>query len=143
MKTIFGLTLMMLLVACQPNDLKTIYESKQKEIGNEGVLAIHVDERETFAVVIGARDGKTFPGATHFEKSGGDWEMQMGTSCDGISASLGIAGDLAIYCGSFNAERPYTKATVGTDIAKVIDLGGGSKVWYVVSQRGQKAQFSN
>jgi hypothetical protein len=60
MKTIFGLTLMMLLVACQPNDLRTIYESKQKEIGNEGVLAIHVDERETFAVVIGARDGKTF-----------------------------------------------------------------------------------
>lgn len=137
------IVLLTILVACQPKGLKEIYESEMKEIGNVGLIAIHVDERETFAIVIGAKDGKTSPSAIPFEKSGGDWQRQIGVSCDGVSSGTKLSGDLAIYCGTFTPERPYSKATVGTDEATIIELGAEYRVWYVVSQWGLKAEFSN
>ena len=129
--------------ACSPQSLAEQYLAEMEEIGNSGSVVIHVEEAESYGLVVGGSSNAETASAepedvsiTPYERSGQGWTRSPmgGTSCSGPSAMMGF-GDAYIYCGLITPDHPYTSVSVAGNRATILELPSGNKVWYVRSER--------
>jgi hypothetical protein len=133
-RTALGLLLLIVTSGCGPGTLADQYLAEMDEIGNTGSTVVHVEETESYALVVGGNASSDAVSVTPYERSGSGWERSMmgGTSCDGPSAMLGF-GSGFVYCGLLPAGDATTAVSVAGHQATIVPLPDGDRVWFVFS----------
>jgi hypothetical protein len=130
--------------ACGPQSLAEQYLAEMKEIGNTGSTVLHVEETESYALVVGGTTSDDAVKVTPYERSGSGWDRSMmgGTSCQGPSAMLGFQAGY-VYCGLLQSDDPYTGVSVAGNQATLVDLPSGDRIWFVYSKEQGDPERTN